>query len=211
MVCQRGFSLIELLVVIVIVAILFGMLLPVVELVRSAARRSVCSSQQRQILMAVIAYAGDQDGWLPDASRADQRNWISATADKLSTGSWWFSWSAGSDFAVRKIYLCPEGWSQQWLGISYVYHRRVGLDVAGLPTYPSVQIERVKQKSDAVLLMDGTNKSSGAIGFEYNASFVPNCVDYRHRGQVMAGYVDGHAAAIGRPWTLPASAVTWPQ
>ncbi|MCK6487169.1 MAG: type II secretion system GspH family protein [Planctomycetes bacterium] len=62
---QRGFTLIELLVVISIVAILAGMLLPAVNLVRSAAKQANCISNNRQIGLALINYTTDWEGAFP--------------------------------------------------------------------------------------------------------------------------------------------------
>lgn len=61
---SRGFSLIELLVVMAVMSILASMLLSGIDLVREAARGASCASTQRQIGLAVMAYAGEWDGML---------------------------------------------------------------------------------------------------------------------------------------------------
>jgi prepilin-type N-terminal cleavage/methylation domain-containing protein/prepilin-type processing-associated H-X9-DG protein len=60
-----AFTLIELLVVVAIVAVLAGMLMPALSAVKTAAQGTTCASNQRQLMLAVLAYTGDWDGFLP--------------------------------------------------------------------------------------------------------------------------------------------------
>ena len=60
---KPGFTLIELLVVIAIIALLLAILMPALSRVREAAKRAVCSSQVKQIGVAMVAYTSDNDVW----------------------------------------------------------------------------------------------------------------------------------------------------
>jgi prepilin-type N-terminal cleavage/methylation domain-containing protein/prepilin-type processing-associated H-X9-DG protein len=67
---NRGFTLIELLVVIAIVAVLAGMLMPVVGMVREAAKSTKCLSNLRQIVTAATLWGQEHEDQMMPAKWA---------------------------------------------------------------------------------------------------------------------------------------------
>ena len=62
---RRGFTLLELLVVVAILALLMSLLLPAMGEARAAAKRATCASNLRQIGLAIHAYVAEQGGLVP--------------------------------------------------------------------------------------------------------------------------------------------------
>ena len=78
---RRGFTLVELLVVITIIAVLMGLLLPAVQAAREGGRRTVCQNNLYQMAFAATRY-NEQNGFIP--------GWRNQVA--LGSGTSFFSW-----------------------------------------------------------------------------------------------------------------------
>lgn len=105
---QKFFTMTELLVVISIIAILAGILLPVLNSARAKAHAISCASQLKQIGTAMTGYAGDFDDYLPFC----RQQWNS-TANYMD--SWivmLWPYTGNSDYTNfysdrKTVFLCP--------------------------------------------------------------------------------------------------------
>mgnify|MGYP006272966833 FL=1 len=66
---KSGFTLVELLVVVAIIALLIALLLPALGRAREAVSLSVCGSNLRQMGVAASTHAAERDGWYPQVFR----------------------------------------------------------------------------------------------------------------------------------------------
>jgi prepilin-type N-terminal cleavage/methylation domain-containing protein len=132
---STGFTLIELLVVISIIAVLSSMLLPAVGLVMDASRKAKCTSNLRQVGIAVVAYSTDFSGLLPYNADVDgnSRGHEGSTLDNLLADHLGFDLPANHvkiSATGNKVFLCPSGPYRSiktiWGGIKNVW-----VDAAG--------------------------------------------------------------------------------
>jgi prepilin-type N-terminal cleavage/methylation domain-containing protein/prepilin-type processing-associated H-X9-DG protein len=97
---KAGFTLIELLVVISIIALLMGILMPVLGRVREAARSAICMGNVRRISMAGHIYALEGDGGLPPyrmrkAKPTDPDGYVNEYGRKNPRWQWFFDRGIG--------------------------------------------------------------------------------------------------------------------
>ena len=93
----KGFTLIELLVVIAIIAILSAILFPVFAKAREKARQSQCTSNMKQIGLALTQYVQDYDESMPNLY------YVAADANQ-----YWWEFMIQPYLKSTAIYQCPS-------------------------------------------------------------------------------------------------------
>ncbi len=97
---QSGFTLVELLVVIGIIAVLIAILLPALNKARAAAIQVQCMANQRQITTAFFMYAQEHSGYTPPAS------YKAGSGDIAPSGAyvdWWCQQLAGQYLSIKTV------------------------------------------------------------------------------------------------------------
>src|SRR6266481_4777322 len=97
-----AFTLVELLVVIAVIAILAALLLPALSRAKESARQSSCASNLKQILLAALIYADENEAGFP-AQAADGLPVRSAGGDGKNSYDFLMPL-----FGALKIWLCPS-------------------------------------------------------------------------------------------------------
>lgn len=116
-----GFTLLELLLVVAIIAVLSGLLLPALSKAKSKARQILCASSQRQLMLAAELYAGDsQDYWVPNGhgdpdDPAYNRTWVAGDSHFFIPGYTNTQYLVDERYAAfapyiqsPQVYKCPE-------------------------------------------------------------------------------------------------------
>jgi prepilin-type N-terminal cleavage/methylation domain-containing protein/prepilin-type processing-associated H-X9-DG protein len=140
---RAGFTLIEILVVIAIIALLAAILFPVFARARENARRTSCLSNMKQIGLGMLQYAQDYDERYYGATRASDA--LAAFPQGSGTVGSGIGW-AGSIYSYVKnaqVYKCPDDTnlsSGANVPVSYAFNHYAAATTLAAHQYPALGI-----------------------------------------------------------------------
>ncbi|MDD4160778.1 MAG: prepilin-type N-terminal cleavage/methylation domain-containing protein [Synergistaceae bacterium] len=211
---QKGFTLIELLVVIAIIAILAAILFPVFAKAREKAKQTTCTSNLKQMGLAIAAYCQDYDDFLP-LSNAYVNNpdagydhiWIAAMHPYIANCAW-----DGGGPNTSKIFFCPADDKEILINskntptkgnkiTNYMYHKRIGgmgwvKQGAAYASFSPRTLAKCQSPTTCAVIVDArcaTNIYDPCFDV-VNPSGAKSLLDPRHNGGLNVLYADNHVA-----------------
>ena len=225
---RQGFTLVEVLVVIVIIAVLAALIVPAASSLQSRFYAVGCANNMKQIVGVLHHYVSDNDGWMPWHEYGTENGINFGTAMSgsapemaLALGGYfdtcadvlrcpgWRDWGANSPSPAPSYFRTPFKAPVKDVRHSYNYHRMIPEGWERPPdlnaSVPRIKMASIQEPSKVWYVCDSS------FGKHYAPKDITFSVTRSHRNGGNAGFIDGHVEFIPREgWTTNGTYLNYP-
>ena len=192
---KSGFSLVELMIVVGVIAILAGLMFPLAGSVRARAQRASCLNNLRQWSLALNLYLDENRGLFPAWEAGSPKGWYEKLPPYLDQPTM-------SDSPVfpgtgkKSMFLCPsdrgDGTEKGKYYSSYTLNTHIS------KTKGAVRLHEVKNPDRFVVFCETGHGGRAGIDLSSLGMVKGDSSAFRHAGSVCMTFADGHAASLPR-------------
>lgn len=227
---QAGFTLVELLVVIGIIAVLMAILLPVLSKARAAANRTACMSNVRQLYNGLLMYCNANQGYFPTCAMWDDggayvqmnEDWVWWEGGRPLSGSAVAQYLAVGEDKLKSLLRCPSDNFEnrhEAPGIRpgqgpylYSYHLNMSLAINLRPTSRvgtnglRTKINQWQSPSSKIAITEAAERLTApawayADPLTQRHGAATSQVTHRLKGvSVSTAFIDGHVEGVDEDW-----------
>lgn len=203
---RGAFSLVELIVVIGIIALLAGIVVPTVEVLREKGKETACANNMRQWGSAMGMYLDEKRGVFPTdgvSGDDDPSAWYNVLPQYIGVEPFYALKAKGKapcSGMGKSIYICPSQRIDSELVAQYTSGTQTAYDFSYAMNYwinapkeidslsTRMRLTQVKYSDQFVVFSETKESSSKTVD--------ASSADFRHRGRVNVVFADGHVAPV---------------
>ena len=201
---SKAFTLIELLVVIAIIALLMAILMPALNRAREQGKRAVCRNNVKQLSMAWIMYADDNDGKICAANVGhSEYGWVAEMLNTDPPEEQLAAIKAGKLYKYcnnSKLYKCPTGIRGEMRTYSIVSSMNTNKGTVWKGTVITNRY-RIRRPGEWMVFVDEGKISNHAFAVSYIQPEWLDLPPVRHGKGTNVSFADGHSEYW--KWTDP--------